>query len=115
MPRHLVFKKTNLLTYNYHAGMHGLKVQLGDYIAFICTQLLQKLNLMDYSLLVGIHDCTIQPADDDEFLEDYAEDDGNGYISSDEVMEAPLSPGAGIHYTIVISVDAVGGTNNSEL
>lgn len=56
------------------------------------VQLLQKLNLMDYSLLVGIHDCTAAlPAEEEERMENWYDEDGNEYISSDEVVE-PVSP-----------------------
>ena len=43
---------------------------------------------MDYSLLVGIHDCTIA-LDPEE--EDW-EEEGNGYISSDDIGDGPQSP-----------------------
>ena len=46
---------------------------------------------MDYSLLVGIHDCTVPlPAEEDNG-EDWTEDDGYDYVSSDEIGE-PQSP-----------------------
>ena len=47
---------------------------------------------MDYSLLVGIHDCTLPP--DPEDFEENQEDpeEGNGYLSSDDIEEAPQSP-----------------------
>lgn len=43
---------------------------------------------MDYSLLVGIHDCTIPEDPEEEELED----EGNGYISSDDIGDGPQSP-----------------------
>ena len=59
------------------------------YVLYLYSiQLLQKLNLMDYSLLVGIHDCTIA-LDPEE--EDW-EEEGNGYISSDDIGDGPQSP-----------------------
>ncbi len=48
---------------------------------------------MDYSLLVGIHDCTVPVPVEDGNAEEWPDDDGNGYISSDEVAE-PMSPQA---------------------
>lgn len=59
---------------------------------------------MDYSLLVGIHDCTIPSIPEEEFWDDLGDDDGNGYISSDEVAEPPLSPCAGEKIYIYIEV-----------
>lgn len=50
---------------------------------------------MDYSLLVGIHDCTIPPAPDDDCIDSLGEEDGNGYVSSDEVVDVPVSPTTG--------------------
>ncbi len=47
---------------------------------------------MDYSYLVGIHDCSIPPSPDEDYGDDYGEEDGYDYISSDEVNEPPLSP-----------------------
>ena len=60
--------------------------------------MMQKLNLMDYSLLVGIHDCTLTSDPSEEEGEaaggwgDDNEEDGNGYVSSDDVGDAPQSP-----------------------
>ena len=51
---------------------------------------------MDYSLLVGIHDCTIPPEPDDDCVDSFGEEDGNGYISSDEVVDIPVSPTTGM-------------------
>lgn len=65
---------------------------------------------MDYSLLVGIHDCTIPLPVEDENAEDWGDEDGNGYISSDEVVE-PVSPqgrmypGTGFIFHAGISVE----------
>lgn len=50
---------------------------------------------MDYSLLVGIHDCTIPPAPDEEYTDSYGEDEGNGYVSGDEIIDTPASPTTG--------------------
>ena len=44
---------------------------------------------MDYSLLVGIHDCTIAPDSDEEDFDKLEED---GYVSSDDIGDAPHSP-----------------------
>lgn len=65
----------------------------------ILFQLLQKLNLMDYSLLVGIHDCSIPPSPEDE--ESWGEE-GNGFVSGDEVNDTPgpVSPNLGIYIYI---------------
>lgn len=49
---------------------------------------------MDYSLLVGIYDCSIPPAPDDDGMDSWGEE-GNGFISGDEVMDAPVSPNVG--------------------
>ena len=46
---------------------------------------------MDYSLLVGIYDGTIPPDLDDEDDEGEGEE-GNGYLSSDDLGEGPHSP-----------------------
>lgn len=50
---------------------------------------------MDYSLLVGIHDCTIPPDPEEE--DSLGEEDGNDYISGDEVGETPISPTLGMY------------------
>ena len=50
---------------------------------------------MDYSLLVGIHDCTIPPSPEDEGVDSWGEGDGNGFVSGDEVVDAPTSPTLG--------------------
>ena len=50
---------------------------------------------MDYSLLVGIHDCTVPPTPDDDCVDSLGEEEGNGYISSDEVVDVPVSPTTG--------------------
>ncbi len=47
---------------------------------------------MDYSLLVGIHDCDFLPGSDDEQIEDIV-DDGDEYISSDDVGDTLQSHG----------------------
>ena len=66
-------------------------------------QLLERLNLMDYSLLVGIHDCTAPPSPEDAEAEEWEEeeewDEGNGYISNDDIGDlphSPQSPGTGL-------------------
>lgn len=53
---------------------------------------------MDYSLLVGIHDCTAPPDSDEEDVEEW-EEDGNGYISSDDIGEVPQSPHSPSEYS----------------
>ena len=58
---------------------------------------------MDYSLLVGIHDCTIPPAPDDDCVDSLGEEEGNGYISSDEVVDTPVSPTTGAYTMTVIN------------
>lgn len=68
-----------------------LRVYNMNCAAHCIFQLLQKLNLMDYSLLVGIYDGTIPPDPEDE--DDEAEgEEGNGYLSSDDLGEVPQSP-----------------------
>ena len=46
---------------------------------------------MDYSLLVGIYDCTAAPLSEEESMENWYDEDGNDYLSSDELVE-PVSP-----------------------
>lgn len=62
-----------------------------NHVAHCILQLLQKLNLMDYSLLVGIYDGTIPPDPEDED-DDVEGEEGNGYLSSDDLGEVPQSP-----------------------
>ncbi len=62
---------------------------------------------MDYSLLVGIHDTTIPSAPDDDCIDSLGEEEGNGYISSDEVVDTPVSPTTGTVNVQVACCEAI--------
>jgi len=58
---------------------------------------------MDYSLLIGIHDCTMPGPAEVDGKEEWVEEDGNGYISSDDIGE-PLSPQGSSYSSSVINM-----------